>query len=60
MIPFQKVRSRCNGNEDKEEWLLTLKLTGARQHERTKMTKCSTGNHFNGALALGQNEGLTL
>ena len=51
MIPFEKLRSQCNGNEDKEEWLLTLKLTGASLHEneRTKMTKCPTGNHFNGA-----------
>ena len=32
MIPFEKVRSRCNGNEDKEEWLLTVELTGDSLH----------------------------
>ena len=45
MITFEKARSQCNGNEDEEEWLLTLK---AHRNERAKMTKRSTGNYFNG------------
>lgn len=50
MITFEKARSQCNGNEDEEEWLLTLKAHRSQPilNERAKMTKRSTGNYFNG------------